>query len=79
MLIYDMRMSDRFVFEHIRSLTEGAGGEVTIVASNLAVDVGCHRNTASRICKRLSAAGMIERIGGCDRTGYTYRLGASRD
>lgn len=74
MMINDMRLSDQHVYTWIRDRIEEGGGRARLIQSDMADALGCHRNTATRICRRLVAAGLIERVGGTHYHGYIYAL-----
>lgn len=71
-LIYDMRLSDKYAFNWIQGITRD--GVAVIVYSDMAVEIGCHRHTARRICKSLTAAGLLRYRGGTDKGGQIYEL-----
>lgn len=72
--LYDMRLSDKYIFLHLWKKAAQHNGCTNVVLSDLAIEVGCHRNTASRAYRRLVAAGKIETLQSSDRTGYYYRV-----
>lgn len=73
--IYDMRLSDKYAFSWIKGITQD--GVAVIVYSDMAVEIGCHRHTARRICKSLTAAGLLRHMGGTDKGGQVYQVVAN--
>jgi DNA-binding transcriptional regulator YhcF (GntR family) len=67
-----MRLSDKYAYQWIKTITRD--GQAVIIYSDMAVEIGCHRHTARRICKSLTAAGLIKHLGGSDKAGQIYEL-----
>lgn len=75
MILYDMRLSDKYAYHWIRRQIEQGGGRARLTLDDMAAGLGCHRQTAQRICHSLLGSGLIQRIDGPHYEGYIYTLG----
>ncbi|MCL4251796.1 MAG: hypothetical protein KJ065_26825 [Anaerolineae bacterium] len=67
----DMHYRDQRALDHIRDRA-GDGGCAQISHSAIAEAIGCHRNTALAIVRRLERAQLIEVDRHAKRGGYLY-------
>jgi DNA-binding IscR family transcriptional regulator len=71
--LIDMRLNDKYIYACLLGIAaHGQTGRLNM--SDLAAEIGCHRNTVSRAYHRLEAAGMIKTVGGGRKTGYEYKV-----
>lgn len=70
----DMHIRDRVALAYIKRQIKMQGGEAQISHETIGEKLGCHRNTAAAIVKRLIAAGHVEADDSFGkRGGYVYR------